>query len=121
MERESIHRALVPIALLGLSVGAYFLVLLGVVPLRQEPGVILTIIAGLTAISAVIIRAKIPAVTAGIATVGFGLGAANSVGAISMNGLAVTVGSVLAILGGLGFLISTIHLVGTRVYQASPT
>lgn len=113
MVAVTLRKVLPPLALLGLSVGAYFLVLGGVVPFGHEAGVVLTAIAGIATIGAVSIREKIPAITAGIATLGFGLGVATS-------DFVVTVAAALAVLGGVGFLVSTAHSVGARAYDTSP-
>lgn len=117
MSSGSLRTVLAPLALLGFSVGAYFLVLGGVVPAvipgPQDGGVTLTAIAGVTTVGAAILRARIPALTAGVATLGFGLG-------VTMSGFVVTIAAALTILGGLGFLISTVHLAGKRVHGATP-
>ena len=93
--------------------------LLGVVPLQQETTAVLTAIAGMTSIGNAIIRAKIPAVTAGLAALGLGLVAVTPIGVGSLNERTVTIASALAIVSGLGFLISTLYLVGARVSQIS--
>lgn len=117
MSMNTLKKVLAPLALLGLSVGAYFLVLSGNIPLPhplpRDGGVILFAIVGLTTVGAASIRAKIPAITAGVATLGFGLG-------VTMSGFVVTVAAALTIFGGLGFLISTLHVIGTRASNASP-
>lgn len=113
MGEGTLRKVLAPLALLGLSVSAYFLVLGGVVPLFENAGVTLTAIAGIATIGAVSIRETIPAITAGMATVGFGLG-------VTTSGFIVTVASALVILGGVGFLVSTVHSIGVRAYGPSP-
>ena len=99
-------------ALLSLPVVAYVLVLFGAVPVGYNSGVVLTAIAGAATIGAVGIRETVPAVTAGMATVGYGLGVVTS-------GFAVTVAAWLVVLGGVGFLASTVYSVGTHTYTVS--
>lgn len=107
------QRVLAPIALLGLSVGAYVLVLSGGVPFGQEAGVILTVITGVATLGAVSLHEKIPALTAGVATLGFGLG-------VTMSGVVVTIAAALVVLGGVGFLVSTVYSIGARTAGTSP-
>lgn len=59
------------------------------------------------------IREKIPAMTAGVATIGVGLG-------VTTSGFVVTVAAALVVLGGVGFLVSTAYSVGVRAYDTSP-
>lgn len=113
MVEVTLRKAFLPFGLLGLSVAAYSLVLLGAVPFGQEAGVILAVIAGAATIGAVTIQKKIPAVTAGMATLGFVLG-------VTMSGFVVTVAAALVVIGGIGFLVSTAYSVGARVYSTSP-
>lgn len=113
MVAVTLRKVLPPLALLGLSVGAYFLVLGGVVSFGQEAGVILTAIAGVATIGAVSIREKTPTITAGMATLGFALG-------VTMSGFTVTVAAALTVLGSIGFLVSTVHSVGVHAYDTSP-
>lgn len=111
---EVTHRkAFLPFTLLSLSVGAYFLVLSGSIPFGQNAGVFLTIIAGAATLSAISIREKLPAITAGVATLGFSLG-------VTMSGFVVAVAAALAILGSAGFLVSTAYTVGADAYRTPP-
>ncbi|MDS0474059.1 hypothetical protein [Natrinema sp. 1APR25-10V2] len=114
MPKVSPRSALAPLALFGFSISAYFLVLGGVVPVPQKPDVVLLALAGVTTIAAAVIRAKIPAVTAGVVTLGFALGFAT-------DPLVVTVAAALTILGGLGFLVGTANHVRKRATTTNST
>lgn len=92
--QTSPRTVLVSVALLVIPVGLYFLVLGGVAVLPQGSGVTLTAIAGVATLAAALHRATLPAITAGVAMVGFGLGATSS-------GFVVTVAAVLRYSGGL--------------------
>ena len=111
MSETSIREALAPLALLCLPVAVYLLVLFGAVPTGYSSGVVLTAVAGAATLGAVAIRERIPAVAAGIATVGYGLG-------VVMSGFVVTVGAWLVVLGGIGFIASTTYSAGTHVYES---
>lgn len=113
MREGLLQRALALLTLLGVTVGAYLLVLGGVVPVEQEAGVILAAIAGGATLGAVGLREKIPAITAGVATLGFGLGG-------MMNEFVGTIAAALVVLGGVGFLVSTVHSIGARLTDTSP-
>lgn len=64
--------------------------------------VALLALAGVLTVGAAVLRAKIPTVTAGVATLGFALG-------LTSDPLVVNVAAVLTVLGALGFLISTTY------------
>ncbi|WP_254763407.1 hypothetical protein [Natrinema marinum] len=113
MLKVSPRSVLAPLVLFGFSVSAYFLVLGGVVPVPQGPNVVLLALAGVTTLAAVVIRAKIPAITAGVATLGFVL-------SFGTDPLVVTVAAALTILGGLGFLVGTANHVRKRATTTNP-
>lgn len=108
------RNALGLLALLGLTAGGYGLVVLGAVPIGLDAGVALTGVAAVATIGAIGLRATVPAITAGVATLGLGVG-------VTASGFVVTVAAALAILGGVGFLVSALGLAGTRAFGASPT
>ena len=112
MSETARRKLLASFALLSLPVGAYLLVLLGAVPVGYSSGVVLTGIAGLATVGAVGVREKAPAVTAGVTAVGYGLSTVTS-------GFIVTVAAWLVVLGGVGFLVSTVYSVGSHAYAAS--
>lgn len=112
MNETNQRKLLESFALLSLPVGAYLLVLFGAVPVGYNSGVVLTVIAGTATVGAVSIREKVPAVAAGMATVGYGLGVVTS-------GFVVTIAAWLVVLGGIGFLVSTVYSVGSHAYSAS--
>jgi hypothetical protein len=95
------------LALLALAGGAFALLLAGGVPLPLEGGIAQTVIAGVTAAVATALRARLPALAAATATVGFALG-------VVATGFLVTVGAALVVVGAVGFLVTTLHLAGAR-------
>lgn len=85
----------------------------GGVPFGQEAGALLTVIAGVATLGAVSLHEKIPAITAGVATLGFSLG-------VTMSGFVVTIAAALVVLGGVGFFVSTVYSIGARTAGPSP-
>jgi hypothetical protein len=104
-----------PLGLFVLSAGAYWAVLMGVVPLGLDAPLIFGVIAGVTALGAVKIGAWAPALTAGIGALGFALAGVSVSGILSLGGSAVFIGAVLATLGVLGYAVSMFSHIGTRV------
>jgi len=115
METSKFRPVLLPLGLLVLSAGAYWSVLLGVVPFGLDAPLIFAVIAGVTTLGAVKIRARVPALTAGVATLGFALAAAHVGGLLGVGDSAILVGAALATLGVLSYAISMVHHIGTRV------
>ena len=109
-----------PLGLFALSAGAYWSVLLGVVPFDIDAPITFAVIAGVTALGAVKIGARAPALTAGVGTLGFALAGVSVGGILSLGGSAVFIGAALATLGVLGYTVSMVHHIGTRVYNVSP-
>ena len=111
VEKSKLKTVLVPLGLFVLSAGAYWLILSGIVPFGLDTPLVFAAIAGVTALGAVRIGAQTPALTAGIATLGFSL---------SIDDSTLLIGSVLATLGVLGYGLSMVYHIGTRVYTVSP-
>lgn len=104
-----------PLGLLVLSAGAYWSVLTGVVPLNFDTPFIFSAIAGATALGAVIINARMPAVTAGVAAIGFALATATVEEVLGVGDLALLIGATLAVLGVVGYAVSMIYHIGKRI------
>jgi hypothetical protein len=120
MDRSRFRAILVPLGLLGLSDGAYWSALMGVVPFGLETPLVFAAIAGTTALGAVTISARAPAVTAGVAAVGFTLAAPRVGEVLGLGDPPVLVGAALATLGVLSYAVSMLYHVGTRVHSGSP-
>ncbi|MDV7351347.1 hypothetical protein R3751_16405 [Halorubrum distributum] len=120
MEKVRLRAILIPLGLFVLSAGAYWAVLTDVVSLGLYAPLIFTIIAGVTALGAVKIGAWAPALTAGIGALGFALAGVSVGGILSLGGSAVFIGAVLATLGVLGYVVSMVYHIGTRVYSVTP-
>ena len=103
-----------PLVLLAFTVGAYALVLLGAVPSGYEAPTILAGILAVAALAAFAIDARWPALTAAAAAVGFALTTASPLAVVRLGGTETTIGMALAVVGGLGFLATTLHLAWTR-------
>lgn len=112
---------LIPLGLLVFSAGAYWSVLLGVVPFGFDTPLIFAAVAGMTALGAVKIGARTPALTAGVATLGFALAATSVGGIFRLGDSAVFVGAALGTLGVLSYAISMVHHIGTRFRRMIPT
>jgi hypothetical protein len=67
------------------------------------------------------IDARTPALTAGVAAVGFAFAAASVGGILEVGDSVILVGAALATLGVLGYTASMIYHIGTRVRTVSPT
>lgn len=115
MEPSKLKPILAPLGLFALSAGAYWSVLSGVVPLNLGTPLVFSAIAGVTALGAVAIDARTPAVTAGAAAVGFGLAAASVSEVLGADDSVLLVGATLATLGVLGYAVSMIYHIGARV------
>jgi hypothetical protein len=120
MEKAKLRAIVVPLGLFVLSAGAYWLVLMGVGPFGLDAPLTFAAIAGGTALGAVKIDARIPALTAGVAAVGFALGAARVGELFGVGDSAILVGAVLATLGVLSYTVSMFYLIGTRVRSTNP-
>ncbi|MFC7028404.1 hypothetical protein ACFQJ5_13915 [Halomicroarcula sp. GCM10025324] len=120
MQKAKLRAILLPLGLFVLSAGAYWLVLMGIVPFGLDAPLIFAAIAGATALGAVMIDVHTPALTAGVAAVGFALAAASMGGILGMGDSAILVGAVLATLGVLSYTVSMFYLIGTRLRSASP-
>jgi hypothetical protein len=119
--KESKRRAiLMPLGLLALSAGAYWLVLMGIVPFELDAPLVFAAIAGATALGAVTIGARTPAFAAGVAAVGFVLAGASVGGILGVGDAAILVGAVLATLGVLSYAVGMVYHIGTRVRGESP-
>lgn len=119
---EQLRRSviLLPLGLFVLSAGAYWAVLMGVVPVDLDASLVFAMIAGVTALGAVTIGARAPALTAGVGALGFTLAGVSAGGVLGAGDFAVVIGAALATLGVVGYAVSMIHLLGTRVASASP-
>ena len=115
MEASKPKPILAPLGLFVLSTGAYWSVLSGVVPLDLGRPLVFSAIAGATALGAVVIDARMPAVTAGAAAVGFALAAASAGEIPGADDSVLLVGAALATLGVLGYAVSMVYHIGTRV------
>lgn len=120
METSKLRTVLLSLGLFVPSAGAYWAVLLGVVPFSLDAPLIFATIAGATALGAVKIGARAPALTAGVAASGFALAAASVGGIFTVGDSAVFVGATLATLGVLSYAISMLHHIGTRVHSVRP-
>ncbi|SIR98446.1 hypothetical protein SAMN05421858_4979 [Haladaptatus litoreus] len=120
MKKSKLRAILMPLGLFVLSAGAYWSVLMGVVPFGLDAPLIFGAIAGATALGAVKIGARAPALTAGVAALGFTLAGASVGGILRLGDSAVLVGAALATLGVLTYTVSMIHHIGTRVQSVSP-
>jgi hypothetical protein len=120
MEKSERRAALAPLGLLVLSGGAYWSVLMGVVPVGLDAPLIFAAIAGTTALCAVGIGARAPALTAGVAALGFSLAAARGSGILSIGEWGLIIGATLATLGVLSYAASMVYHIGTRAYSVSP-
>ena len=114
------QKAILPLVFLGLTVGAYFLVLSGAVPFSKDASITLTAIAGLATIGAASLRAKIPTLTAGIATIGFGIGSLDLLGMISVSNFVIDISSWFVVVGGVSFLISMFYVAQKRATNTVP-
>ena len=115
MEESELRPILAPLGLFALSAGAYWSVLSGVVPLKIGTPLVFSAIAGATALGAVVIDARTPAVTAGAAAVGFALAAASAGKGSGADDSVLLAGAALATLGVLGYAVSMVYHIGTRV------
>jgi len=120
MEKSKFRTILVPLSLLVLSAGAYWSVLMGIVPFDLDSPLTFAAIAGVTALGAVKIGARAPALTAGVATFGFSLAAVSVNGVFSIGDSALFLGAALATLGVLSYAASMVYHIGTRVSSVSP-
>jgi len=84
MEKVRLRAILTPLGLFVLSAGAYWAVLMGVVPLGLDAPLIFAGIAGVTALGAVKIGAWAPALTAGSGALGFALAGLTVGGILSL-------------------------------------
>ena len=109
-----------PLGLFILSAGAYWAVLMGIVPFSLDAPLIFAAIAGATALGAVKIGARAPAITAGMAALGFTLAAASVGGIFRLGDSTLFVGAALATLGVLTYTVSMVYHIGTRVQSVSP-
>ena len=120
MGKVRLKPILMPLGLFVLSAGAYWAVLMGVVPLGLDAPLIFAGIAGVTALGAVKIGAWALALTAGSGALGFALAGLTVGGILSLGGSAVFIGAVLATLGVLGYTVSMFYHIGTRAYSVTP-
>lgn len=120
MQTSSLRAVVMPLGLFVLSAGAYWSVLLGIVPFGFDTPLVFAAIAGATALCAVKIGARIPALTAGMAALGFTLAAASVGGVSGVGDSAILVGALLATLGVLSYTVSMVYHIGTRVRSARP-
>jgi hypothetical protein len=95
-------------------------VLTGIVPFGLDTPLIFGSIAGATALGAVKIGARTPALTAGMATLGFSLAAADIGDIPGIGDSILLIGAVLATLGVLGYALSMVYHIGTRVHNVNP-
>lgn len=120
MEKSKLRAVLVPLGLFVLSVGAYWSVLMGLVPFGLDAPLIFAAITGATALGAVRIGARAPALTAGVAALGFSLAAASAGEILSIGDSVLFIGAILATLGVLSYAVSMVYHIGTRVYSVTP-
>jgi hypothetical protein len=120
MEKSKLKAILVPLGVFVFSVGAYSSVLMGVVPFGLDAPLIFAAIAGATALAAVRIGARAPALSAGAAALGFSLAAASAGEILRIGDSALFIGAIFATLGVLVYAVSMIYHIGTRVYSVSP-
>jgi|GEM_PF-1614476 len=111
---RTVRSVLWALFLLAFTVGAYALVLLGAVPDGYEAPTVIAGVLSTTALCAFAIGARRPALTAAIAAVGFALTTASPLAVVRLGGTETTIGMALAVVGGLGFLATTLHLAWTR-------
>ncbi|WP_458208871.1 hypothetical protein [Haladaptatus sp. NG-SE-30] len=120
MEKWKLRAILMPLGLFVLSAGAYWSVLMGIVPFDLDAPLMFAAIAGATALGAVKIDARTPALTAGVAALGFALAAASVDGIFGVGDSAILVGAALATLGVLSYTVSMVYHIGTRIRTVSP-
>lgn len=119
MKTSKLRTVLVPLGLFVLSAGAYWSVLTGTVNFAPATPLIFAAITGATALGALIIEARAPAVTAGVATLGFSLAAASGDRMLITGNSAVFGAAILATLGVLSYAVSMAYHIGTRIHSVS--
>jgi len=119
METSKLRTVLRPLGLFVLSAGAYFSVLAGIVPLGLDTSLVFAAIAAATALGAVTVGARTPALAAGVAALGFALAAASGGRILGTGDSVILIAATLATLGVLSYAVSMVYHIGTRVYNVS--
>lgn len=119
MEKSKRRAVLIPLGLFVLSAGAYWSALMGVIPFGLDPPLVFAAIAGAAALGAMKVGARVPALTAGVAALGFALAIASVSGTLNMGDSTLLVSAILATLGVLSYAVSMVYHIGTRVTSAS--
>lgn len=115
MENSKLRMVLGPLGLFVLSAGAYWSVLAGIVSFGLDTPLVFAAIAGATALGAVTVGARTPALTAGMAALGFSLAAANGSRILDTYDSAALIAATLATLGVLSYAVSMVYHIGARV------